>query len=166
MTATAWVPELNFGLYRDNGLATHGKIPGRRQEKIRQELHQIFAKHNLRITIETNTTTANFLDVTLNLNNGTYIPYKKPNDRPLYVHVESNHPPSVIRQIPKSINHRLRRISSTKEAFDNAKKRVSRCITRQWTWPYLTLWTTKTYGRRKHRVRSNTTWDLAIMQPD
>ena len=62
----------------------------------------------------------NFLDVTLDLTNESHKPYRKPNDRPLYVHVESNHPQSVIKQIPKGINKRLLNISSSKEHFDRA----------------------------------------------
>lgn len=32
----------------------------------------------------------NYLDCTFNLNNGTYKPYRKPNDETNYIHVESN----------------------------------------------------------------------------
>ena len=67
-----------------------------------------------------NTKAVNFLDVTLDLASESFKPYRKPNDRPLYVHVESNHPQSVIKQIPKGINKRLSSISSSKEHFDRA----------------------------------------------
>ena len=40
---------------------------------------------------------------------------------PLYVHKQSNHPPSILRNIPESINKRLSEISSDKECFDKAK---------------------------------------------
>ena len=40
---------------------------------------------------------------------------------PLYVHKESNHPPSILKNIPESINKRLSDISSDKECFDSAK---------------------------------------------
>ena len=33
-----------------------------------------------------------YLDVPLNLIDGTYKPYRKPNDETLYVHAKSNHP--------------------------------------------------------------------------
>ena len=59
-----------------------------------------------------------FLDVTLNLEKGTFSPYRKPNDHPIYIHKDSNHPPNVIKEMPKSINKRLSAISSTKEEFD------------------------------------------------
>ena len=113
-------PELNFGLYRDDGLAVHNRIPNRKLDRIRKDLHALFGEHNLRITVETDKTTTDFLDVTLDLTENTHAPYRKPNDTPLYVHVDSNHPPSVIKQIPKSINARLSKISCNKETFDRA----------------------------------------------
>ena len=62
-----------------------------------------------------------FLDVTLNLSNGTESPYKKPNDQLLYVHTSSNHPPQIINMLPKSINERLSKNSSNPEIFGKAK---------------------------------------------
>ena len=62
----------------------------------------------------------NFLDVTLNLSTGKYHPYSKPNNTPLYVHSKSNHPPSVLRNIPLSINKRLTEISSDQDSFEQA----------------------------------------------
>ena len=98
-------PMLNFGLYRDDGLAEHRRIGGRELERIRQGLINLFKDHGLRITIDPpNKTIVHFLDVTMNLEKGTYQPYKKPNDKPVYVHKESNHPPNVIKTIPASIN--------------------------------------------------------------
>ena len=38
----------------------------------------------------------------------------------MYVHVESNHPPSVIKSIPLGVNKRLCKISSNKDIFDRA----------------------------------------------
>ena len=64
----------------------------------------------------------NFLDVQLNLEKGIYKPYTKPNDKPCYVHNQSNHPPGIIKNIPKSINKRLSRISANKEVFDEESK--------------------------------------------
>ena len=63
----------------------------------------------------------NFLDVTLDLHNEKYYPFRKPNDRPTYIHKDSNHPPHVTKQLPKTINKRLNEISCDKESFDNFK---------------------------------------------
>ncbi|KAJ8021258.1 hypothetical protein HOLleu_38405 [Holothuria leucospilota] len=48
----------------------------------------------------------------------TYKPYLKPNNTPLYVHKQSNHPPLIIRNIPESINRRLTNISSNETTFN------------------------------------------------
>ena len=59
-----------------------------------------------------------FLDVTLNLKNGTFKPLKKPNDSLLYVHMSSSHPPQ---QIPTSIAGRLSNNSFNKTVFIASK---------------------------------------------
>ena len=60
----------------------------------------------------------NFLDITLDLKNQTYKPYIKPGNTILYVNKDSNHPPSILKNIPMSINKRLCEISSSKTEFD------------------------------------------------
>ena len=64
----------------------------------------------------------NSLDVTLNLNDGTYRPYHKPNDEIMYIRSESNHPPTIIKQLPSAIESRLRNISSPKDIFNESAK--------------------------------------------
>lgn len=110
-----------IGLYRDDGLAAFNTTP-RRVELIKKDICKLFSDHNLRITIEANKKTVNFLDVTLDLCTGTFSPYMKPNSKPLYVHKDSNHPPSILRNIPIGINRRLSSISSDKTSFDKATK--------------------------------------------
>jgi hypothetical protein len=86
-------------------------------DKTRKELHKIFELFDLKITAESNLRIVNFLDVTFDLNNGKYRPYRKPNDDPLYINRYSNHPPSIIRQLPTSINKRIALISSDEQTF-------------------------------------------------
>ena len=74
----------------------------------------------LKITIEANKKTVNFLDVTLNLSDGKYMAYTKPGNIPLYVNKKSNHPPRIIENIPKSINKRLSEISIDEHSFNEA----------------------------------------------
>ena len=62
----------------------------------------------------------NYLDVTFSLNDGTYKPYTKPNNEIKYIHKNSNHPPSVIRQIPLSIESRLSTLSFNEKIFQEA----------------------------------------------
>ena len=39
-------------------------------------------------------------DVSLNLEMEKFFPYRKPSKTPLYIHSESNHPPSIIKRLP------------------------------------------------------------------
>ena len=70
----------------------------------------ILSHINSRITINTNIETTNSLDITLDVAHEKFKPYRKPN-HPLYVHKESNHPSTVIKQLPISINKSLSEIS-------------------------------------------------------
>ena len=107
----------NIGLYRDDGLSIFRNVSGPELEKIKKHIQEIFKEKMLDVIIECNTKIINYLDVTFNLNDGTYKPYKKPNDETKYIHVGSDHPPSIIKQISKSIATRLSSLSSSKEIF-------------------------------------------------
>jgi hypothetical protein len=108
-----------FGLYRDDGLGIIKATP-RQIEQVKKDLCALLNNHGLKITIEANKKIVNFLDVTLNLTTGKYNPYSKPNNTPLYVHSKSNHPPSVLRNIPLSTNKRITEISSDQDSFEQA----------------------------------------------
>ncbi|KAJ8049880.1 hypothetical protein HOLleu_02811 [Holothuria leucospilota] len=108
---------INVGIYRDDGLAVCRTTP-RQTEIIKKEICKMFANNNIKIEIEANKKVVNFLDLTLDLHTGTYKPYLKPNNTPLYVHKQSNHPPLIIRNIPESINRRLTNISSNETTFN------------------------------------------------
>ena len=95
------------------GLAVLNLTP-QKIDKVKKEICRIFANNNLRITIEANKKTVNFLDVTLDLTTERFKPYSKPATTPLYVHSRSNHPPNIIRNIPEAINNRLSEIPLTK----------------------------------------------------
>ena len=73
-------------------------------EKVKKEICQIFTQIGLRITTEVSENIVNFLDVTLDLNTGKFKPYSKPTTTPLSVDSKSNHPPNIIRNIPKAIS--------------------------------------------------------------
>ena len=110
----------DVGLYRDDGLAALRTTSGRLADKARKELTTIFESFGLRITAQTNIKCVNFLDLTLDLSNGKYKPYRKPNDEPLYINRLSNHPPSITRQLPHSVNKRINKLSCDEEAFNAA----------------------------------------------
>ena len=58
--------------------------------------------------------------ITFDITNGTYKPYRKPNNEPLYINRLSNHQPSIIRQLPSSINKRINKLSCNQETFNEA----------------------------------------------
>ena len=70
----------------------------------------------------------NFLDVNLNLTTGTYKPYRKDNTDPLYISTESNHPPNIIKDIPKIISKRLSNNSSNEEIFNKIKPKYNTAL--------------------------------------
>ena len=110
----------NFGLYRDDGLACLKNLNGHQSDKLRKDITKVFKEMGLNITIQANLKIVNFLDVTFNLEDGTYKPYKKPNDNPVYININSNHPPNIIKQIPTIISKRISEISSSEEIFKKA----------------------------------------------
>ena len=111
----------NVGLYRDDGLACLHKISGPASDKIRKDIVKTFRENfGLKITTITNLETVNFVDVTVSLCTGKYQPYKKPNETPTYISVNSNHPPNIIKAFPDNISKRISYISSDKATFNNA----------------------------------------------
>ena len=61
-----------------------------------------------------------FLDVTFDLYNNLYKPYKKSNSKPICINKQSNHPPNVLKQLPESIAKRISDTSSSKDIFDKS----------------------------------------------
>ena len=65
-----------------------------------------------------------FLDVIFDLYNNLHKPYRKPNNKPIYINKQSNHHPNVLEQLPKSIAKIISDTSSSKDTFD---KSISIC---------------------------------------
>ena len=76
--------------------------------------------HRLDVIIKCNIKIVDYLDVTFNFNDGIYRHYQKPNSIIQYIHVESNHPPNIIKQISKTIEKRLSQLSSIEEKFNES----------------------------------------------
>ena len=112
-------------LYRDDGLAVLKNKSEPQSEHVKKNIQKIFKEHGLDIIMQCNMKVVNYLDVTFNLNDGTYMSYTKPNNEIKYIHKNSNHPASVIRQIPLSIESRLSTLSFNekyhKKSFNHVK---------------------------------------------
>ena len=105
-----------------DGLAIIGKANGPKLDNIRKKLHNTLQREGLKITVEIQNDPVNYLDVVLSLKDKSYKPYKNPNYTSLYVNAQSNHPPSIIKNIPDMISKRLSSISSTEQQFNESKQ--------------------------------------------
>ena len=108
----------NIGIYRDDGFAIFKNISGPKSEKVKKDIQKLFKENEL--DIQCNMKTVNYLDVTLNLENSTYRPYQKENNQVKYINTESNHPLSIIKQLPLSIESQLSLLSSSEEIFNDS----------------------------------------------
>ena len=110
------IPQQNLGIYRDDGLAVvEGSGP--ELERLRKKVFSIFKTLNLKVTIETNIKSTDFLDIYLNLQNNTFKPFRKENHQPIYINKNSNHPPTIKKQLPSMISNRLSNLSCSPEVF-------------------------------------------------
>ena len=70
----------NCGLYRGDDLILMRNENGQKTDRIRKEVIKIFKEIGFKIEIKTNLKAVDFLHITFDLSNGTYKPYRKPND--------------------------------------------------------------------------------------
>ena len=70
----------------------------------------------------------NYLYVPLNLNNSNYKPYHKSENEILYIHKDSNHPHSILKQIPTSFEKRISTLSSNETIFSKSKKLYQKAL--------------------------------------
>ena len=110
----------NIGSYRDDSLSCFENISGPDSEIIKKKLFEICKSNGLSITVECNVIVTDLLDVTFDIKSATYCPYRKPNNELLYINKHSNHPPSIINQIPSMINNQISENFCNKNHFDKA----------------------------------------------
>ena len=155
------IPTLDVGLYRDDGLGVIHNTP-REAENIKKKLCKVFKDLGLQITVETNLKVVDYLDITLDLGKKEFRPYSKPGSSHQYVHKQSNHPPTVIKQIPISIQTRLSSISSNETVFNQHKTEYENALKEAGHTGTLTFTPTRngTNGTKQKRKRKNrkVTW--------
>ena len=110
-----------FGLYRDDRLAVIKSLSGPEVERLKKNIVKTFKDYGLNITIEANLQRVSYLDITFDLRKYTYLPNRKTDNPPVYINSCSNHPPTVIKQLPKSISKRLSDLSSNEKIFEKTK---------------------------------------------
>ena len=84
-------------LYRDDSLAISKNLSRSRSRKTQQKVSKIFKEKYQDIIVQCNLKINNYLDITLSLNDGSWRLYRKPNKETNYVHINSDHPLSVIK---------------------------------------------------------------------
>ena len=89
-------------------------------DKARKIFSRVIGDLGLKITVQSNLKVVDYLDVMLNLATGRYYPFRKPDNNPLYINANSNHPPSTIRQIPTSIGTRISGLSCDQVEFEKS----------------------------------------------
>ena len=112
----------NVGLYKDNGFAAIKSSSGSALDQMRQNIVALFKNKKLSIVIETNLFEMDFLNVTFNLVIGKFFLFRKPNNQLLYIIVEPNLPPSMIRDIPNMIRKRLSDLSWNEKGYEKKAK--------------------------------------------
>ena len=78
-------------------------MPDSELERKRKKIIETFKKYGLAITIKRNLFVVKYLDIQFNLLNGTFKPYRKPNNDPIYGHRDSNYPLHVLKKLLKTI---------------------------------------------------------------
>ena len=108
-------------MYRVDGLAVL-KRPKCENEKASKRIRAIFKSHGFKISVECNLTQTDFLEISMNLCNDTFSPYRKENANVKYINNGSNHPKIIRKSISSMINNRLSKLSSNIMIFNSIKK--------------------------------------------
>ena len=111
-----------IGLYCDDGLGILQNIPKTEIERKKKQIVKVFKDCGLSITINSNLKSLDFLDVTFDIVNDIYNPYRKPDNKPLYINKHSSHPLNILKQLPKSIEKPISETSSNIDVFNRSTK--------------------------------------------
>ena len=108
-------------LYRDDALITITNHSSRMIDKTQKDIQHFLKDLGFNIIFDSNTNSSivNFLDITLNISNGQYFPYRKTNDTIKYINKHSNHPRSILDNLAGNISIRLSSLSANREVFNN-----------------------------------------------
>ena len=117
----------HIGLHRDDGLAILKNTSDPEAEKLKKKFQKLFKEKYLDLIIQCNLKITNYLDITLNLNDGSYCSYRKPNEETNYIHINLDHSPSIIKEIPRSFEKRLSILSSSKDISQESAIFFEKC---------------------------------------
>ena len=60
-------------------------------------------------------------NVTFDIASNRYYPFRKPHNNLLYINKNSNHPPTILKELPNMINKRISDLSCNEEEFKKSK---------------------------------------------
>ena len=109
------------GLFRDDGLAVVDLSKPVVYERKRKAIFKLMSEIGFKITLDLGSCQTDFLDVTLNLTNNTFRPYRKPNSLLNFININSDHPYHIKRCLPKMTEKRLSALSSDAKIFNEIK---------------------------------------------
>ena len=109
-----------IGFYRADGLGCFQNLSVPQSEKFKKKSCKIFKQSGLSITVEYSLKSTDFLDKTFDLGIDKYYLCRKGNNQLLYINKQSNHPPTLIKQIPSMVNRAISDISCNKGYVDKA----------------------------------------------
>ena len=100
---------MQIGLYCVDSILYIPNSDGPKCSSIQKKIIRAFRFLGFKIEISSNIKITNFQDITLNLSDNSFGPFLKTNQYPSYINVNSNHPSSMIKQVLKAVNMRIRR---------------------------------------------------------
>ena len=115
-------------LYRNDAIGIFKNISRLEIERKKKAIVKVFKKWGLSILVDANLKTVDFLDVTFDLDKNIYKPYQKPSNSPIYINKNLNHPPNILKQLPKSIAKCISETLSSEEIFNKSIKIYSKAL--------------------------------------
>ena len=113
----AFVKKENQILFRDYWLGVV-KLTGPQVNRLIRKLIGFFDGYGLKITVQANVRRTDYLDILFDLESGLHRPFRKDDNVPCYINVQSNHPPHITRNLPEMISKRVSMLSSNQEVFE------------------------------------------------
>ena len=151
------IDKTQLGLYRDDGLAVvQGSGP--QLEKLRKQIFKVFQNLGLKISIETNIHSTDFLDIFFDLKNESYKPFRKNNEKPIYINSNSNHPKAIKQELPKMIAKRVSNLSQDKQTFESNIGPYQEAIESSGYFSKLEYYENQKQGTNKAKRRRNIIW--------
>ena len=162
----------DFALYRDDGICAI-KGTKRTVDDTRKKIEGIFKDVGFQVDIPPTgpVKSIDFFDIKFNLSTGQYAPYRKPLNKPIFIHKNSNHPDIIKKQVPLNVEKRLSNNSSNEKIFDSAKIPYQESLEKNSNFTNFNLkFQTKQSSQKSNKSKSNSKqvlycnlpWNMAV----